>query len=82
MTLSTKEAEREQPFTHRLTPVLVYISAVVPAGCTLARSENPRSGCWQGEVIGTVDGAGCEVGWATQKGQMVREVCENGDKQA
>lgn len=81
-TLSTKEAEREQSFTHCLTPALVYVSAVVPAGCTPARSDNPRSGCWQGEVIGTEDGAGCEAGWATQKRQMVREVCENGDKHA
>lgn len=81
-TLSTKEAERGQPFTHRLTPALVYVSAAVPAGCTPARSDDPRSGYWQGEVIGTEDGAGCKAGWATQKRQMVLKMRENGDKQA
>lgn len=65
--LSTKEAERGQPFTHRPTPALVYVSAAVPAGCTPARSDDPRSGHWQGEVIGTEDGAGCKAGRANSE---------------
>lgn len=80
--LSTKEAERGQPFTHRPTPALVYVSAAVPAGCTPARSDDPRSGHWQGEVIGTEDGAGCKAGQANSEKTdgFFKKMLENGDK--
>lgn len=59
-------------------PAMVYFPTIVPARSTQQSDRQSQSRCWQEEFVGMEDGAGYEVG---QKRQMVREVCENWDKQ-